>query len=392
MPLNRLVVAIAFVIVAVGGATALPHSQARAANAGDFYVSPQGSDAADGLSSQQPLRTIQKALDLAHAGAVIHLARGSYYENPVTKINGTATAPITVEGTDTGFAATGRAATVLYGAGAGRVFTINNSYIRLQGFTINGEPSLRSVAHPTTLAGVTAFKNSVQARVVDSTLVFVGAATTARFLTGDVISDMFLTDAGGTCVRLRDGAHGNTIVNSTIQWCGLYGKYAGAGVYAYHNGEGVYLGTSPKSVSDPMYSDDATSYNVVQHNVISTYGTECLDVKENARNNSFIDNTCSGNTEPLSDYGSNVELRGYNNSVIGNTIRGSLGYGLKLSADGPTNPQGGNVVQSNAFSGDTGSPIRNDQTKAQGSFCGNTFAVSSYLRGASVGSATGACA
>jgi hypothetical protein len=172
----------------------------------------------------------------------------------------------------------------------------------------------------------------------------------------------------------------------------MYGKDAGAGVYAYHNGEGVYLGTSPKSTGDPMYADDTTSYNTVQHNVISTYGTECLDVKENSHNNSFLNNTCSGNTEPLADYGSNVELRGYNNSIIGNTVRGSLAYGLKLSSDGPANPQGGNIVQGNVFSGDTGSPIRNDQTRAQGSFCGNSFAVANYLHGRSVGMATAACA
>lgn len=390
--MNRLLVATALVVIAVGGATALPHSQARAVNPADLYVSPTGSDAADGLSVQHPFKTIQTALNLARAGATIHLAPGSYYENPVTKINGSATSPITIEGADTGFTAAGRGGTVLYGVGAGRVFTINNSYIHLQGFTINGEQNLRTVAHPTTLAGVTGFKNSVQNRVVDSTLVFIGALTTARFLTGDVISDMFLTDAGGTCVRLRDGAHGNTIVNSTIQWCGMYGKYAGAGVYAYHNGEGVYLGTSPKSVGDPMYADDTTSYNTIQGNVISTFGTECLDVKENSRNNSFVSNICSGNTEPLADYGSNVEVRGYNNSVIGNTIADSLGYGLKLSSDGTAYPEGGNVVQGNAFSGDAGSPIRNDQTRAQGSFCGNSFAVSNYLHGASVGTATGACA
>jgi hypothetical protein len=389
MQMNRLVLAVTLALVGVGAATALPSSQARAAGPANFFVSPAGSDAADGLTPQHAFRTIQTALNRATYGATIHLGVGKYYENPVTKVNGTAAAPITVEGTDTGLEAANRGGTVLYGAG--RVFTINNSYIRLKGFTINGEQSLLPVAHPTVLADVTAFKNSIQAQVVDSSLVFIGAAATARFLTGNVLDDMFLTDAGGTCVRLRNGAHGNTIVNSTIQWCGMYGKYVGSAVYAYHNGEGVYLGTSPKSVGDPMYASDTTSYNTIEHNVINTFGTECLDVKENARSNAFLNNTCSGNTESPADYGSDVELRGYNNSVVGNTIRDSLGDGLKLSADGPTNPQGGNLVQGNVFSGVSGSPIRNDQIKAQGLFCGNSFGVVDYLHGKTVGAATLAC-
>jgi hypothetical protein len=388
--MNRLIVALLLALIAVGGATALPHSQARAAGSANFFVSPTGSDAADGLTPQHPLRTIQAALNRATAGATVHLAAGKYYENPVTRVNGTAAAPITVLGTDTGLTASHRGGTVLYGTG--RVFTINNSYIRLQGFTINGEKYLPTVAYPTSLAAVTAFKNSIRAHVVDSTLVFIGASTTARFLTGDVIDDMFLADAGGSCVRIRQGAHGNQIVNSTIQWCGMYGKYVSSAVYAYHNGEGIYVGTSPKSVGDPMYADDTTSYNTISHNVINTFGTECLDVKENSHHNAFLYNTCTANTEPLADYGSNVEIRGYNNSVVGNTIRGSLGYGLKLAADGAANPQGGNIAQSNVFSGDSGSPIRNDQTKAQGLFCGNSFGVVNYLHGATVGTATATCA
>ncbi|MDQ1495634.1 MAG: hypothetical protein QOG69_2117, partial [Actinomycetota bacterium] len=132
--MNRLVVALLLALIAVGGATALPHSQARAAGSANFFVGPTGSDAADGLTPQHPFKTIQAALNRATAGATIHLAAGKYYENPVTRVNGTAAAPITVLGTDTGLVASHRGGTVLYGTG--RVFTINNSYIRLQGFTI----------------------------------------------------------------------------------------------------------------------------------------------------------------------------------------------------------------------------------------------------------------
>jgi hypothetical protein len=379
----------------LGGGVVATHSAASASTGSvtastlNLYVSPNGSDAASGLTPDRSLKTIQAALDRATAGVTIHLARGNYYEEPVTKVNGTAAKPIIVEGTDTGFDASKRSATVLFGSG--RVFSINNSYYRLEGFSINGESMLPTTAYPTALAGATSFKDKVKSSVVDSTLVFIGAADTAHSLTGNVIDDMYLTSAGGACVRMRADANHNQIVYSTIRWCGMLGKYSGTDVFTYHNGEGVYIGTSPKSTGQPMFTDDGSSFNVVRGNIIQTFGSECFDVKENAHNNAFTGNVCGDNTEPLSGYGSNIELRGYDNSVTGNTVTGSLGYGLKIATDTSKDPQGGNVVQGNRFSADSGTPIRNDQVTAQGSFCGNTFAVGTYLRGHSVGSATRAC-
>jgi hypothetical protein len=378
------------VVAVVAAGVALPlflsHTPARASISGDLYVSPSGNDKAIGTTSSQPLKTIQAALNEAAPGATIHLAPGSYHQHPVTRNSGTESRPITVEGTDT-TAAVGH--TVLWGKG--RIFTINDSYYRLQGFTIDGEHAVPASSYPTALTAAAPFKLKLQSTIVDSTLIFIGASGPKTGVTGVVIDQMNLVHAGGDCVRLRANANHDTIENSTIAWCGMHGKYAGQQEYEFHNGEGVYVGTSPKSTDQPSHSDDTTSYIVVTHNDIHTYGSECFDVKENSHNNSFVDNDCGENTEPLADSGSNIELRGYDNTVIGNHISGSLGFGLKMASDSANFPQGGNIAENNTFASDLGAPILNRDTKPQGLFCGNTFATNTILDGTSVGAPTKAC-
>lgn len=354
----------------------------------DIYVSTSGSDTSSGTTSGTPLKTLQTALNHAVPGSIIHLAPGSYSGDVVTKINGTALAPITVEGTETGLDLAKRGTTIL--TGSSRVFSINNSFYHLSGFTIDGEPAVKTTAFPTTLQAVASFKDSIQSKVADSSLIFLGAADSARGIAGVVINDVALVHAGGDCVRIANGAHNNIVEQSTIAWCGMLANPL-PGVYAYHNGEGIYVGTSPKSTDRSMHADDNAGDNLIVNNVIDTYGSECLDVKENSHDNAFRNNTCGYNDEPLAYEGSNIEIRGYHNTVTGNTIAGSMGYGLKLASDSATNPQGGNVVQGNTFSGDTGNPIDNRQITPQGSFCGNSFTWATYLLGASVGSAKAAC-
>jgi hypothetical protein len=369
-------IALGIAVVSPTAAHVHPHSQlATTAALTDEYVSPVGSDKATGTTASTPLHSLQLALNRAVPGVTIHLAPGAYTEQVTTKVNGTADLPITIEGTDTGFVPSARRATVLYGEG--RIFTINNNYYHLSGFTINGEQRIPLTSYPSSLGSATAFKASVQASVVDSTMIFVGGSDTSWGLHGITVSDMLLNGAGGDCVRLRNNASYNTIIDSTIQWCGMASKAYGTDVFTYHNGEGVYVGTSPKSTDQPYYANDTSHGNVIQSNVIHTYGTECLDVKENAARNLFIDNDCADNTEPLTDSGSNIEVRGNDNSIIGNTVAGSMGYGLKLASDGSQYRQGGNVVENNIFSGDAGASIVNNQTVTQGTVCGNRLSVSS---------------
>ena len=42
--------------------------------------------------------------------------------------------------------------------------------------------------------------------------------------------------------------------------------------YRYRNGEGVYIGTSPKSTTQPMFANDTSHDNVVRDSAIATSG------------------------------------------------------------------------------------------------------------------------
>ena len=361
---------------------------ARAA-ATDLYVSPAGSDQDAGTSSA-PFKTIQASLDAASPGVVVHLAAGTYHEQPVTRTDGTATAPITIKGPETGKAVSGRYKSTLFGTS--RIMSIDHSNYVLEGFTIDGQEALHGSKYPTGSTNVREFKDAAQSKVADGRLVYIGASEQSRDIHGVVIRDMYLNGAGGECLRMRSNAHDNVVVNSTIAWCGMYGKGDDVQRDKYHNGEAVYIGTSPKSTTQPMYKNDSSSNNLVENNVISTYGSECFNVKENAHDNVFRNNICRHNQEPLEWEGSAIELRGHDNQVVNNLLEGSLGFGVKLRSDSASYDKGGNVLRGNTFRDIAGAAVLNDQESAQGAACGNTFDSNRVLEGFPLKGLTSACA
>jgi hypothetical protein len=291
-----------------------------------------------------------------------------YHEQPVTVRDGAPGAPITIKGPETGTDRAGRYQATLYGTG--RIFNINHSHLTLDGFTIDGQEQLADTPFPTDLSGIDAFKNGVQDRVEDGRLIYVGSGDASRDMTGITITNMFLNGAGGECVRLRNNAHDNTIADSVIQYCGMHGKGGDEDRAEYHNGEGVYIGTSPKSDDQPMHENDASSNNVVTRNVIRTFGSECFNVKENAHDNVLEDNVCSDNTESAEFDGSNIELRGHSNVVRNNEISDSAGVNIKIRSDSRKFDRGGNVVENNRISGGA-AVFMLDSAVPQGRMCGN---------------------
>jgi hypothetical protein len=363
---SALVALLALAALAGGGAAARRDAQV-------LYVSPTGFPTGTGTQAD-PLPTIQAALDRAQPGTTIILGPGAYHEEPHTVTDGTKAAPITIQGPEHGADPAARHQATLYGDG--RIFNIDNSWYTIRGFTIDGEEKLADTTFPTDVADAAAFKDANQSKITASKLLVVGSDDSARDLTGIVIDDMFFHASGTDCVHLRDGAHGNVIENSVIEWCGMKSVDMGPTVYRYHNGEGVYIGTSPRSTTQPMHADDPTAHNIVRDNRIATYGSECFDVKENAHDNRLVGNQCLDNAEPLAYAGSAIELRGYGNVILRNAVAGSLGYGLKIAADGPQYRNDGNSVRGNVFSGERATTLRITSKEKQGLFCGNRWGVS----------------
>ena len=363
---------------------------ARAAGA-VYYVSPTGSNSNSGTSSSAPFKTLQKALDVAQPGTTINLLAGTYREAVTTKVAGTAAAPIRITGPENGKAIGGRYKAVLYGVG-GRVFSINHSYYTLDGFTIDGQEKIARTEYPTSpsLSQIWTFKESVQTKAANSKLIYVGAATTSADIVGTTISNMFLSGSGGECVRFRNRAANSLVVDSVIQWCGMLGQGDGDDQYKYHNAEGVYVGTSPKSTDQPMAGNDSSNNIVVRGSTINTFGSECFEVKENAHHNRIEDSECGYNDEPKSFQGSNIELRGDHNTVLRTELYQSRSWNLKLASDSAGYDRGGNTAQRSTFTGATGAAIVNRQT-GSGPFCGNTFS-GTVSEGNSIGNPTGACA
>jgi hypothetical protein len=348
-----------------------------------YFVSPTGLDTNAGTSAAAPFKSIQKALDLAAPGSTITLAPGAYRQSIVTKTDGTAASPITIKGSETGKDASGRFKTVLSGTSGGNVISINNSYYTLDGFTINGQPGIDRTEYPTTLDQVRAFKDSVQSRAVNSKLVYVGAAVTSHDITGTRISNMFLNGSGGECVRFRNRATGSLVVNSVIQWCGMYGQGDDTTQYRYHNGEGVYVGTSPKSTDQPFYANDTSNGIVIRDSVVQTFGAECLEVKENAHDNRIEDSDCGFNDEPLSFKGSNIELRGDHNLIRRTTVHDSRSWNVKMASDSAQYNLGGNSIELSSFDAAAAPALRADQSTTGSTYCGNTFAATPYVEGSS---------
>lgn len=319
-----------------------------------YYVSPGGDDAQSGIAAETSVKTIQKAIDMAQPGDTVMLAAGEYPQDMISRRNGTADAPITITGPKTA---------VVRGAGADRVIEINHHYHTLNGFTVDG------------LAG----------SVYHDKLIYVLGKEARKPLVGLKITNMTVKNSGGECIRLRYFVTGAEIAHNTIGACGAFDFIQNAGG---KNGEGIYVGTSSKQWNDgknPTNDPDETKGNVIHHNTINTQGNECVDIKEGATGNIVEYNTCTGQRDAESG---GFDSRGSNNTFRYNSVKGSLGVGIRFGGwlvngiqYGKGNDAYGNAIEDNkagAFKFETG---------PQGKICENalkTNAGGSFIGGYAV--------
>ena len=299
---TRTLLGIGLTVAVLTGLTGL-WATANAAGAA-YLVSPTGADTNPGTAAAAPFRTLQKALDLAARRARRSTSPPATYREAVaTKTAGTAAAPITDQGSGD---RQGRQRPLQGGArtgSAGACSASTTATTRSSGFTIDGQQNIARTEYPavSSLSQIRAFKDSVQGRARST------ASWSTSAPTHHAVRHRRHDDLEHVPQRLRRGVRAvpqprreqPRSYNSMIQWCGMLGQGDDTDQYKYHNAEGVYIGTSPKSTDQPLYANDTSNNIVVRDSTINTYGSECFEVKENAHHNRMENSKCGWNDEPL---------------------------------------------------------------------------------------------
>ena len=180
---------------------------------------------------------------------------------------------------------------------------------------------------------------------------------------------------GGECVRLRNNAHGNTVVDSVIQYCGCTARATG------RSGPSTTTARRPTSAPAPSRTANrcpttTPARTTSSRATSSARSGRSASTSRRTRTTTCSKTTCSSNASPREFEGSNVELRGYANIVRNNQISDSAGYSIKIQTDGEEYDRGGNVVENNQLSGAAAETFKIKSDASQGRFCGNSIVAS----------------
>ncbi|CAM9209620.1 unnamed protein product, partial [Laminaria digitata] len=311
----------------------------------------------------------QAILDGVSPGDTIRLESGNYWEDLVTKVDGTEKARITIEAAR---GASDRDNVVVRGTGdRSRVFEVMHDFYTLKDFTIDGQAvddvnDVDSGNYRDSFRDILLYATAARAPTVRS-----GGYKSA--LDGLVVKGMRVQNGGGECIRLRDFVTYADIDGNEVSNCGLFDF-----VYNLNgekNGEGIYIGTASDQWDDNKnYSDDPDESigNVVRNNVITTHGNEGVDVKEGCLDTTIKDNRISMQHDPdsggISSHGDGTIIEnnyiesaagagvrlggktvgrrqyGINNQVIGNTVKDCDAFGIKTMAS-PQSTMCGNTIE-----------------------------------------------
>lgn len=306
-----------------------------------YFVHPQGNDGASGISSAQPLQTIQAALEKAYAGDTIVLLPGVYFQDFSSLRPGTRPAPIRI---------VGRQGAVVKGAGNTYIAQIRHDFIELHNFMIDGE-----------------FQGRPEKDGYRKKLVYIKGRQGIG-IQGVRLLNMDLRNAADECVRIKYRAHHNEIGHSRISDCGKLDFAFDGGA---HNGESIYIGTAPEQIAkgvNPDHDPDPSDSNWIHHNVIISKGSECVDIKEASRRNLVEYNLCSDQMDP--NVGG-ISIRGNQNVVRYNQIFNNVGAGVRLGGDTPKDGID-NQVYGNFLFNNQGGAMK-IMAEPQAMICGNTI-------------------
>ncbi len=278
-------------------------------------------------SISTPFATIQQAIDVAHPGDTVILMPGEYFQDMHSVRSGQPGRPIRIEGMP---------GAIIKGGGKTSIFEIRHNYIELSHFVIDG-----------------LFSDSHKPEGYRKKLVYIKGLKNREVRSVKLLF-MEIKNARDECIRIKYQAKYNIIAYSHISYCGAQ-DYKFDDGSKNHNGEGIYIGTAPEQIAEgknPTFDIDQSDHNWIHHNLIETYGSECVDVKEGSSFNIIENNICKYEKD-LNVGG--ISIRGNNNVVRYNYVSSNLGAGIRLGGDtvndGINNEVYGNYLADNKNSG-----------------------------------------
>jgi len=306
------------------------------AQAGWFFVAPDGSDGASGRSVDSAFETVQKALEEAQPGDTVVLQPGRYAQDIRTVRAGRPGAPIRLVGPPDA---------VIVGAGRAYVVEIRHSHVVLSGFSVDGQVDPGESAND--------FRDK---------LVYAQGDHGDGGLTGVVIEHLSLRNARGECLRLKGDAVDNEIADNDISDCGL-GHYRFD--HPVKSAEGIYIGTADDQIEGDR-PDRSTGNRVLRNHIRDT--GECIDIKEGSSGTRVAGNVCLRQKDPLSG---GISVRSNRNLIEGNLVDRSTGAGIRLGGD--AEDQGiDNVVRHNQLQYNVEGGLKIMRTP-QAEICGNVI-------------------
>lgn len=270
-----------------------------------YYVSPNGSDTGSG-ARDDPLRTIQQALNFARAGDTVHLLAGDYFQDFETTRSGKRDAPIEI---------TGPKDAVVKGASDDGVVVadIQHDHVHLTGCTFDGlwRPSKPDDPESYRVALI-------------------------RVTGADKGTDEYLRD-----VRIAPHAIGNaeggvllTMVRDSevgpFRVVGPLGKSYTVGDAVDHTGEVVYVGSPPVQVRNLREQGALTgadeTRNIRIHHIDNSAGyghSELVNVKAGAHDVT-VEYCTDGGGGYVTDQSTNasIAIAGHGTTVRWNDLRG----------------------------------------------------------------------
>jgi parallel beta-helix repeat protein len=259
---------------------ACPLSAAAADSGRILFVSPTGSDKAEG-SEVRPLKSLKQALAMAKPGDEIRLAPGEYVGAVKTGCE-----RITIAGPQDA---------VVRGPEDRRGIEVLHDGVTLRGFTVEK---------------------------CDIGIWLYG-------VNGCLLEGLTVRDIGGEGVRIKNQSSGNTVRKCAFERMGRKGFDAAKGK---KNGEGVYIGTAPEQryKNEPKDVPDRSCGNIVEDCTFRTEAAEAVDIKEDSEEN--IVRRCTG-TDSRDPDGAIFGSRGDRNRFEACTARGGLGHGFRFGGD-----------------------------------------------------------